>query len=55
MVIHCIWVVEKNKKHGYGSSLLKECLKYAKGMNGVAVVTSRKTWLPKESLFIKRG
>ena len=42
MVIHCIWVVGKNKRQGLGSKLLKECLEDAKGMNGVAVVTSRK-------------
>ncbi|MFQ5892061.1 MAG: hypothetical protein ACE5HW_04635 [Candidatus Methanofastidiosia archaeon] len=55
MVIHCIWVVGKNKKQGYGSKLLEECFKDAKGMNGVAVVISRKNWLPNESLFMKHG
>jgi len=55
MFIHCIWVVGKNKEHGYGSELLRECLNDAKGMNGVAVMTSEETWLPKKNLFVKAG
>lgn len=55
MVIHCIWLVGKNKGHGYGTKLLQECLDDAKGMNGVAVMTSEKTWLPKKDLFVKNG
>ena len=55
MVIHCIWVVGRNKKRGYGTKLLAQCLNDAKGMNGVAVVTSEKTWLPGRKLFIKHG
>jgi GNAT superfamily N-acetyltransferase len=55
MVIHCIWVVGKNKNQGYGSQLLEQCLNDAKGMNGVAVVTSESTWLPKKKIFIKHG
>ena len=55
MVIHCIWVVGKNKGHGYGTKLLRECLKDARGMNGVVVMTSGKTWLPKRDLFVKNG
>jgi len=55
MFIHCIWVVGKNKGHGYGSKLLQHCLNDAKGMKGVAVMTSEKTWLPKKDLFIKIG
>ena len=55
MVIHCIWVVGKNKGRGYGSKLLQQCLNDAKGMNGVAVMTSDKTWLPKKDLFVKNG
>lgn len=52
MVIHCIWVVGKHKRHGYGSRLLRQCLNDAKGMNGVAVVTGR-TWVPGAKLFAK--
>jgi GNAT superfamily N-acetyltransferase len=55
MVIHCIWVVGKNKGHGYGTKLLQECLKDARGMNGVVVMTSEKTWLPQKDLFVKNG
>lgn len=55
MVIHCLWVVGRNKGKGYGTQLLKECLNDAKGMNGVAVVTSEKTWLPGKDIFIKNG
>lgn len=55
MVIHCLWVVGRNKGKGYGTRLLKECLNDAKGMNGVTVVTSEKTWLPGKDLFIKNG
>jgi GNAT superfamily N-acetyltransferase len=55
MVIHCIWVVGKNKGHGYGTKLLQECLNDARGMNGVVVMTSEKTWLPKKDLFVKNG
>jgi len=55
MVIHCIWVVGKSKGQGYGTKLLEDCLNDAKGMNGVVVMTSEKTWLPKKDLFIKNG
>jgi GNAT superfamily N-acetyltransferase len=55
IVVHCIWVVGKNKGHGYGSKLLEHCLNDAKGMYGVAVVTSGRTWLPGAKLFIKHG
>jgi len=55
MFIHCIWVVGKNKGRGYGTKLLQQCLNDAKGMNGVAVMTSEKTWLPKKDLFVKNG
>jgi GNAT superfamily N-acetyltransferase len=55
MVIHCIWVVGRNKGKGYGSKLLLLCLDEAKaeGLSGVAVITSDKTWLPKKGLFVK--
>jgi GNAT superfamily N-acetyltransferase len=55
MFIHCIWVIGKNKGQGYGTKLLQHCLNDAKGMNGVAVMTSEKTWLPKSGLFLKNG
>jgi len=55
LMIHCIWVVGRNKNKGYGTKLLEYCLNDAQGMNGVAVVTTKRTWLPKDKLFIKHG
>ena len=55
MVIHCIWVVGRNKNKGYGTKLLEQCLTDTQEMNGVAVVTTTRTWLPKDKLFIKHG
>jgi L-amino acid N-acyltransferase YncA len=57
MLIHCIWVVGKNKKKGYGSELLDLCVEDAKstGKNGVAVVVSKKPWLPGPKLFTNHG
>ncbi|MBU7016461.1 MAG: GNAT family N-acetyltransferase [Theionarchaea archaeon] len=55
MVIHCLWVVGRNKGKGYGSQLLRECILDAEKMDGVAVVTSEENWLPKKNLFIKHG
>ena len=57
MVIHCIWVVGRNKGKGYGTRLLELCLNEAraKGMRGVAVVTSNSGWLPQNKLFIRNG
>ena len=42
LFIHCFWVLGKNKGKGYGSRLLKACLKDAQqsGLAGVAVMTS---------------
>ena len=54
--IHCIWVVGRHKKKGYGNKLLKQCMDDAKGRKGVAVLTSKMGhWLPKASLFLKNG
>ncbi|MFX1512696.1 MAG: GNAT family N-acetyltransferase [Promethearchaeota archaeon] len=57
MVIHCIWVVGKHKKKGYGTKLLEECINDSKKleMNGVAVITSEKSWYPGRKLFVKNG
>ncbi|MFX1538143.1 MAG: GNAT family N-acetyltransferase [Promethearchaeota archaeon] len=56
MMIHCIWVVGRNKNKGYGSMLLEECFKDAEGMHGVTVMTAKKAaWLPKNGLFLKHG
>ena len=55
MVIHCIWVVGRNRGHGYGTELLRQCEGDAQGMNGAAVVTSDKHWLPSSELFLRHG
>ncbi len=58
MFIHCIFVVfKKLKGKGYGSALVKECLKDAKSrnMHGVAVVTRKGTWMAGKELFVKLG
>jgi GNAT superfamily N-acetyltransferase len=55
LFIHCLWVVGRNRKHGFGRQLLQACLEDARGMNGVAVVTSRTHWLPTRKIFIKNG
>ncbi|MDL4842327.1 GNAT family N-acetyltransferase [Aquibacillus rhizosphaerae] len=56
MVIHCFWVVGKNKEKGFGSKLLQECIQEAKKLNlsGVVIVTSDKGWLPSRMFFEKK-
>jgi len=57
MVIHCLWVVGKGKKKGYGSRLLGECLEDARaqGKHGVAMVTSSGNWLAGKKVLLKNG
>ncbi|MDQ0300564.1 GNAT superfamily N-acetyltransferase [Salibacterium salarium] len=57
MVIHCFWIVGKNKGKGFGRTLLNECVEEAKRLNlsGVVLVTSEKGWLPNKSFFEKKG
>jgi len=58
MVIHCIVIMKREYKgKGYGSFLLEECLQDVKKekMDGVAVVTSKSTWMAKKDLFLKNG
>ena len=57
VLIHCIWVVGRHKKKGYGSKLLRACLRDARkaGAKGVAVVASKGNWLPSPTFFAKRG
>jgi predicted DNA-binding transcriptional regulator YafY/GNAT superfamily N-acetyltransferase len=56
-LIHCLWVVGKAKKQGYGSRLLEMCLDDARkqGKLGVAIVTSERPWATGRKLFQKRG
>jgi hypothetical protein len=57
MVIHCLWVVGKSKKHGFALALLGECVRDARkaGMKGVAVVTSEKVWMVGKGVFESEG
>jgi GNAT superfamily N-acetyltransferase len=55
MIIHCIWVVGKNRGKGYGTKLLIECIKSAESMNGVAAIATDSTWLSKKSFFVRNG
>jgi GNAT superfamily N-acetyltransferase len=58
MVIHCIMIDKKRfKGKGYGSRLVEDCVADSKraGMAGVAVVTSRGTWMAGADLFLRCG
>jgi L-amino acid N-acyltransferase YncA len=57
LVIHCLWVVGRAKKKGYGSRLLNECLEQAQNRDkhGVVMVTSRGNWLADNKLLLKHG
>jgi N-acetylglutamate synthase-like GNAT family acetyltransferase len=57
MVIHCLWVVGRAKKKGYGSQLLDVCVAHARevGASGVAMVTSSRPWLAGSQLLLKHG
>jgi len=55
LFIHCLWVIGRNRKHGYGQQLLHACLEQAAGMKGVAVVVSKAHWLPTPRFFAKNG
>jgi GNAT superfamily N-acetyltransferase len=58
MVIHCIAIMSrKYKGQGYGSLLVKECLRDAKRgkMRGAAVVARQGTWMAGSELFLKKG
>ena len=56
-VIHCLWIPGKNKGKGYGGMLLEACEADARqsGKAGIAVVTSKQTWLPDKAFFLKHG
>jgi len=56
MFIHCMWVNGlKYRRLGLGSKLIKEVEKDAKDMLGVAVVTSKKSFMATQEIFIKNG
>jgi GNAT superfamily N-acetyltransferase len=56
--IHCLFILKKAYKgQGYGSRLVEACEEDARqqSKHGVAVVTSKSTWMAKKELFLKRG
>ena len=58
MVIHCVMIPKKEHKgRGYGSLLVEECVRDAKRakIHGVAVVTSRGTWMASGDIFLRCG
>ena len=58
MFIHCIWIYpNSNKKKGYASLLVNECIKDAEkeNMYGVAVVASEGAFMASKDLFLKNG
>ena len=57
LMIHCLWVVGRNKKKGYGKKLLDLCIQDAKDqkMAGVAMVASDRPWLTGKGLLVKNG
>lgn len=58
MVIHCLWVVGREKKRGCGTALLEECIEEARSlrMHGVAMVTAiQETGLCGTGFLLKHG
>ncbi|MBN2379499.1 GNAT family N-acetyltransferase [candidate division WOR-3 bacterium] len=57
ILIHCIWVVGRHKKKGYGAELLQLVLDDAKaqGKNGVVVLASTGNWAPSPAFLGKYG
>lgn len=57
LVIHCLWIIGRQKGKGYARALLEECMKDAKdkGLHGVVGATSKSTWLLKSAFYTKMG
>ena len=59
MFIHCIFVGFKRqfKGKGYASAMLDVCIRESKeaGMQGVAVVTRKGSFMAKKDIFLKKG
>lgn len=58
MFIHCIFIIPKKyKEQGYGKKLIEACIEDAKnaGMQGVAVVCRKGTWMASKDIFIRSG
>jgi L-amino acid N-acyltransferase YncA len=56
-VIHCLWVVGKWKKMGFGRQLLASCIDDSKasGKVGVTAVASEGNWLVSKKIFLRNG
>ncbi len=57
LVIHCLWVVGRAKKKGYGTQLLQACLKDAQetGKRGVAALTKKGGHLVGKKILLNQG
>ena len=58
MVIHCLMIIKKQfKGKGFGEELLNHCIDdaYKSNLSGVAVITSKGSFITSKDLFIKNG
>jgi GNAT superfamily N-acetyltransferase len=57
LAIHCLWVVGRAKKKGYGSRLLEACIEDARAMEkrGVTALTKKGGHLVGRKIFLKHG
>jgi hypothetical protein len=55
IIINCMWVIGRYKGKGFGLQLLNECIKDAGKTNGIAIVCSDKSWMPKKDFFLNNG
>ncbi|MBD3285105.1 GNAT family N-acetyltransferase, partial [candidate division WOR-3 bacterium] len=57
ILIHCIWVVGRHKKKGYGAELIQKVIEEAKSQNkaGVIVLASTGHWAPSPKFLEKYG
>ncbi len=57
LVVHCLWVIGRAKKKGYGSRLIEDVVEEARrqGKDGVVMVSSSGNWLSKDKIFLKSG
>jgi len=56
LFIHCIWITpNKYKKQGYGSDLIKECIKDANGKLGIAVISSDDSFMASKEIYLQNG
>jgi len=57
LFVHCLWVVGRAKKKGYGSTLLEACLEEARAMgkHGVVATTKSGGHLVGKEIYLKHG